>query len=362
MKKIIILVCLFLLLPVSANSISAETAIVMDGDSGRVLYGKDIHRKKLVASTSKIMTALVVIENVNLKKQVTVDEKVLKAHGSAIYIELGEKISVLDLLYGLMLRSGNDAAIVLAEAVGGSMENFAVMMNLRASEIGMENTIFYNSHGLEEKGRIGNTSTAYDMAILTRVAMQNQTFRTISGMEKWRVTTNYKTYLWRNKNRLIHSYQYTTGGKTGFTELARRTLVTTATKDNKNLIVVTLNDGNDFANHKALYEEYFNKYQLVRVLNKDKFRVKEDKFYRNEKLVIKNDFNVLIMPNERKDIKKVIELEKIRWPRDNERVGVVKVFLKDKLMHEESIYVAKTPRTESIGFWYRILDFLRFWD
>jgi len=244
----------------SVKSISAETAIIMDGDSGRVLYSKNIHKEKLVASTSKIMTALVVIENANLKKVVTVDEKVLKAHGSAIYIEVGEQISILDLLYGLMLRSGNDSAIVLAEAVGGSMKNFADMMNMRAQEIGMKNTIFYNSHGLEEKGRIGNTSTAYDMALLTRIAMQNQTFRTISGMEKWKVTTNYKTYLWHNKNRLLHSYPHTTGGKTGFTELAGRTLVTTATKDNKNLIAVTLNDGNDFANHKALYEEYFNKY------------------------------------------------------------------------------------------------------
>jgi len=361
-RKIIIIGLLFLLFPVSVKSLSAEAAIVMDGNSGRVLYGKNINRKKLVASTSKIMTALVVIENANLNKIVTVNEEVLKAYGSAIYIELGEKISILDLLYGLMLRSGNDAAIVLAEAVGGGMETFAEMMNARAHEIGMKNTTFYNSHGLEEKTRVGNTSTAYDMALLTKVAMQNQTFRTISRMEKWRTTTNYKTYLWQNKNRLIRSYQYTTGGKTGFTELAGRTLVTTATKDNKNLIVVTLNDGNDFANHKALYEEYFNKYQLVKVINRHTFKVQDEKFYKNETLIIKNDFDILITENERGDIRKVIELEKIKRPRDNEKVGVLKIYLKDKLMHEEGIYILRNSENKNISFWVRLLDFLRFWD
>ena len=243
----ILLICLFI--PFSVNA----TSVVMDMDSKRVLSGSAENETKLIASTTKILTAMVVINNTDIKNIVTVDENVLKSFGSGIYIEIGEKISVEDLLYGLLLRSGNDAAIALACYVGGSMEGFSILMNSLASSIGMTNSNFINASGLENEKGDGNTSTAKDMAILMSYAMQNDIFRRITSTKHHIVKTNYKTYDWYNKNKLLSMYKYTTGGKTGFTKKAYRTLVTSASKDNKNLVVVTLDEANDFDKHKYLY-------------------------------------------------------------------------------------------------------------
>ena len=188
MKKLIFL--LFLLFPLKVGAISASSSIVMDLDNGRILYQNNIHDERLIASITKIMTAVVTIEYADLDKIVEVGDEILEAYGSAIYIELGEKLTLRDLLYGLMLRSGNDAAVVIAKNVAGSMDNFAMMMNEMASKIGMKNTYFYNAHGLEEEDGSGNTSTAYDMALLTKYAMTNSEFRKIFGTRKYTVKTN----------------------------------------------------------------------------------------------------------------------------------------------------------------------------
>jgi len=253
-----VLLFLLLLMPIQVNAASAY--IVMDMDSNRVLEGNNIHAPYLIASITKIMTAIVVINHAELDKKVTIVEEVLKSYGSGIYVEVGEKITIEDLLYGLMLRSGNDAAIALAHEVGGSMEGFVYLMNETARNIGMRNTIFINNHGLEEQG-IGNMSTAYDMALLSSYAMQNDIYKTIASEKKRSVKTPSKTYIWHNKNRLLSMYKYATGGKTGFTEKAGRTLVTTASKDNMNITVVTLRSGNDFNTHLELYERIFKNYQ-----------------------------------------------------------------------------------------------------
>ena len=362
MKKLILVIILFLIFPIRVNAISAEAVIVMDADSGRVLYGKNINKQKLIASTTKIMTCLLAIENGNLDQKITVTEEILKAYGSAIYIELGEELTLRDLLYGLMLRSGNDAAIMIAVAISGNMEKFAALMNYRAGEIGMRNTVFYNSHGLEEKNNVGNKSTAYDMALLTREAIKTSEFLKIFGTKKYTTTSNFKSYSWTNKNKLLTTYEFTTGGKTGYTELAKRTLVTTASKDNKKLIVVTLNDGNDFSNHKELYIEYFNKYHLVKVLNKNNFKVLEDSYYKNETLVIKNNFNMLVTSEEEKSIRTVIELDKVKRKNDDVRVGTAKVYLGDELIGEEGIYIELERVTKKQGFWAKLLDFVTFWN
>ena len=269
MKKVIFL--LFLLFPLKISALSASSSIVMDLDNGRILHQYNIHDERLIASITKIMTAIVTIEYADIDKTVTVGEEILEAYGSAIYIELGEKLTLRDLLYGLMLRSGNDAAMVIANNVAGSMEAFAMLMNEMANKIGMEETYFYNAHGLEESNGSGNTSSAYDMALLTKYAMENETFKEIFGTKKYQVKTNYKTYSWTSKNKLIHNYDFITGGKTGFTEKARRTLVTTGSNNNINLVIVTLNDPNDFQDHLALYEQIFRNYEAVKVLDKDKF-------------------------------------------------------------------------------------------
>ena len=231
MKKLILSFVL-LVLPIKVSAITASSAIVMDLNSNRVFFEQNIHEQRLIASITKIMTAIVAIEYGNLDDTYEVSEEVLDAYGSAIYIEMGEKLTLKDLLYGLMLRSGNDAAVVIAKNIAGSMEAFAMLMNETASKIGMTNSYFYNAHGLEESDGTANLSTAYDMALLTKYAMENETFREIFATKNYSVKTNKKSYSWTNKNRLLHEYDFITGGKTGFTKKARRTLVTTASSNN----------------------------------------------------------------------------------------------------------------------------------
>ena len=178
MKKIIVIILLlFISIPnIKASTDTASSYVLMDLDSGRVLSEKNMHSQKLIASITKIMTCIIAIENEDINSLVTVDESINKSYGSGIYISVGEQIKLIDLLYGLMLRSGNDAAIMISTYVSKTEENFVKLMNKKANEIGMKNTIFYNSSGLDNNTR-GNLSTAYDMALITRYAMQNETYR-----------------------------------------------------------------------------------------------------------------------------------------------------------------------------------------
>jgi len=173
-KKLFIYFILFFsvfLLPFGVFADSGKSTIVMDVNSGRVLYSRDSNTKRLIASITKIMTCLVTLENANMDNIVTVGDEVSKMYGTNIYIEVGEKMSIKDLVYGLMLRSGNDAAMVLAVNVFGSEEKFIKAMNDKAKEIGMKNTVFRNPHGLDEDTK--NYSTAYDMAILVMLIRIN---------------------------------------------------------------------------------------------------------------------------------------------------------------------------------------------
>ena len=221
MKKLgILLLTTIFLLPSSVQAIgtSATSSILMDMDSGRIIYENNIHEVRSVASISKIMTATLAIESGKLDKTVKVNDVVLEAYGSGIYIKPGEKLTLRDLVYGLMLRSGNDAALMIADYVGGSVSKFVEKMNQKAAKIGMKNTTFNNPSGLDEEDEIGNFSTAYDMAILTSYAMKNKEYRKIVSTKKYTLKTNKNTYVWYNKNKLLTNYEYTTGGKTGFTK------------------------------------------------------------------------------------------------------------------------------------------------
>ncbi len=344
MKKIILFI--LLLIPINVRAISAAAYIVMDTDNNRIIEGNNIYTPYLIASTTKIMTAIVVINNSNIKKEITVSDEVLKSYGSGIYVEVGEKISLEHLLYGLMLRSGNDAAIALANEIGGSMAGFVNLMNQTATAIGMKNTLFLNSHGLEESNKEGNTSSVYDMGVLSGYAINNKAYKQITGTKKITVKTNYKTYVWHNKNKLLSSYEYCIGGKTGYTEKAKRTLVTNASKDNINLTVVTFKDGNDFADHKSLYEKVFSEYQNYNLLKKGLIKTKFDNTYLN------NDLNVTLTKSEHKKIK-----VDIVYYEDNATniVGEVEVKLNGKVIQKETIYVKdKKENNKKISFWTKI--------
>ena len=356
MKRLLLLF-LVLLIPVNVFAMSASSAIGMDLDTGRVLYGYNINEKKLIASTTKIMTAIIAIENSDLDKEVEVTDIIHKAFGSAIYIEVGEKIKLKDLLYGLMLRSGNDAALVIAEAVCGSVEEFVYLMNEYATNLNMENTIFYNPHGLEEDNGNANTSTTLDMAKLTKYAMQNEIFRNLFKTKNYTVKTNYKTYVWHNKNKLL-SLDYITGGKTGYTELARRTLVTTGSKDNMNIVVVTLNDPNDWQDHKSIYEKIFKEYNSYQILKKDNFKIDKDTYYKKDKLYIKNDYYMTLTNKELKKITINFNLTKLDDYVDDTIIGYAEVILDKNIYHKEPIYIKKINEKEELSWWQKFKGWL----
>lgn len=358
MKKFIFIV-LLIIFPLKVLALSASSSIVMDLNSGRILHENNSNDQRLIASITKIMTCIVTIETADLNEEIEVGEEVLKAYGSAIYIEVGEKLTLKDLLYGLMLRSGNDAAVVIAKNVAGNMENFALLMNEMANKIGMKNSYFYNAHGLEEDNDTGNLSTAYDMALLTKYAMKNKTFREIFGTKKYTVKTNYKTYSWTNKNKLLHNYEYITGGKTGYTEKARRTLVTTASSNNIDLVTVTLNDPNDFLDHKKLYEEIFRNYEAVKVLDKNKFEIKEDTIYKDDELYILEDIYIPVTKDEKQNIEIKYKLYDNKSYSDNDKIGVAEIYIKDSLIDEVNIYVLKESKKENLSWWDKLLRWLK---
>ena len=338
MKKLILFFMIFFL-PINVFADSGKSTIVMDIDSGRILYEKNVNQKRLIASITKIMTCIIVLENCDIESSITVGGEVLSMYGTNIYIEKGEVLRIQDLLYGLMLRSGNDAAYSLAFNVGSSMEGFALLMNELGKNIGMNDTIFVNSSGLEDSyGE--NYSTVYDMALLSSYAIKNDIYKKIVGTKEYTVKTNLKTYIWHNKNKLLSSYKYCIGGKTGFTEKARRTLVTNASKNNINLTVVTFNDSDDFNTHKYLYEKYFNKLKSYKLLSKGRFKTNLDNTY------IENDYYMSLTSDEYKKIKLVIN-----YYNNNVTniIGTIEIMIDDKIYHQEKIIV-KDNKKETISF------------
>lgn len=355
MKKFLLLLFLILPINISALETSARCAILMDTDSNRILYEKNINEVRSVASISKIMTAVVAIESGKLADEVTIGEEIKDAYGSGIYIQEGEKITLRDLLYGLMLRSGNDAALAIANYVGGNVDDFVTMMNDKAKNIGMKNTTFNNPSGLDQEE--GNYSTAYDMAILTSYAMKLEDYKAITSTKKYVLTTNKNTYSWINKNKLLSIYKYTTGGKTGFTEIAKRTLVSTASKDNINLVVVTLNDGNDWQDHQNLFEYGFNNYTNLKILEKGTINIYNEDYYNDYELYVENEYNYLLKNSEQNNLTFKYDLEKKRSFNTGDEVGTLNIYLGDKKIHEEPIYVRELEN-EKLSFFDKIKEWL----
>ena len=211
MKKLMLLF-IFLLSLTSCNkesqvsNVSATSYIVIEQSTNKILEGNNYDAQRSVASISKIMTAIVIIENISLDKIVVVPEEINKVYGSFVYLKVNEEVSIEKLLYALLLRSGNDAAVTLALSICKTIDEFVVLMNKKAEYLNLKDTYFNNPHGLDEEDG-GNISTAYDMAILYSYCMDNETFAKIVS------TKTYKTY--NNKNRLLKNYDYCTGGKTG---------------------------------------------------------------------------------------------------------------------------------------------------
>ena len=350
MKKFFLLLTFFLFcLPFTVSADTAKSTIVMDLDSGRILYEKNANQKRLIASITKIMTAIVAIEEGDLTEKITVGEEVLSMYGTNIYVEVGEKMKLRDLLYGLLLRSGNDASVVIAKAIASREEKFVNLMNKKAQEIGMKNTIFKNPHGLDEETE--NYSTAYDMALLSKYAYKNKTYRNIVSTDKYEVSTGKKTYLWYNRNKLLTTYEYCTGGKNGYTPRAGKTLVTTASKKGLNLTIVTLSDGDIYNNHIDLYEDFFSKYKRYKIIDKNNFRI--DKEFVDEDVYLEDSFYYPLTSNEVNDIKTVVHFLD---DSATDEIGTIEIFLSNQKIGELPIY-RKIKKKEQFSFfeWLRQL-------
>ena len=245
-----VLCLIFCITPAVAEAleVSATAAVLMDADMGQVLYEKNGDRQMLIASTTKIMTALVVLEHAAPDDVITVTPGHM-AEGSSMYLRAGETVRVEELLYGLLLCSGNDAALALTECAGG-LTPFVALMNEKAAALGMAHTSFANPNGLDADGHY---STARDMAVLAAAAVENPTFRRICSSRS--VTIGQRTM--ENHNRLLRQVEGCVGLKTGYTQAAGRTLVSCTERDGCRLVAVTLQDGNDWADHAALYDYGF---------------------------------------------------------------------------------------------------------
>lgn len=311
-------------------NVFATSTIVMDNDSGRVLYTSNSNEKKLIASTTKIMTCILAIENSDLSKKITVGDEILEAYGTNIYVEVGEVLTVKDLLYGLMLRSGNDAALVLAKNVFNSEEEFIKEMNTKAKKLGMHNTIFNNPHGLDEDTK--NYSTAYDMALLARYAYKNKIYRNIITTKKYITKSNLKSYEWFNRMELINNYKYSRGGKNGYTPKAGKTLVSYASKDNENLIIVSLDDNDIYNNHRILFDKYFKEYKKYTILDKNSFKIDSSLISRD--VYIKESFEYLLKDDEISNISTIIHIT----DSDNNKVGKVTIKLSNDDIGSVDVY------------------------
>lgn len=243
----------------AAQAYNRTTAILlMNADTGEVLYAEHADDRMEIASTTKILTAITVIENNDILRVIEIPTQAVGVEGSSIYLRAGEKWRMLDLLYGLMLRSGNDAAVALALTTAKSMNEFCVMMNDTARRAGATNSHFTNPHGLHDEGHY---STARDMAKITAYAMKNPVFaeicKTKTHVCRIEGADDRKQQVLVNKNKLLYSYEYATGVKTGYTKHSGRCLVSAAKKDGVSLICVTLNVYDTYGVSKGLFEKYF---------------------------------------------------------------------------------------------------------
>ncbi|QVK16992.1 D-alanyl-D-alanine carboxypeptidase [Mycoplasmatota bacterium] len=363
MKKVfltmfcVIIVLLMMNMKVKSDarlSVSAQCAVLLDSQSGRVLYEKNSGEQRPIASISKIMTALVAIENSNLDEYVTISKKATLQIGSSLYLEEGTQIKLRDLLYGLMLRSGNDAAYAIAEHVAGNVNTFVLMMNEKAKSLGLRDSTFENPSGLDENNR--NISTAYDMAIISKNAMENVLFREINNTSIHRAETkDGKFFVWSNKHKLIKGYDFIIGGKTGYTKLAKRTLVSVANKNNFELISVTLNGPDDWNDHMKLFDYGFKEYDLKIVLEKGIFEVKKlnDIFYIDDQVVYPmrneemNDFKIVI------DVDSLSNQPYLLLVKDNQ------VMLRKEIIRYDSTHSVLKDSITIIDIWNGMKEFIR---
>lgn len=250
--------------------VSAHSAIAIQAQNGEVYFEKNAHEKLPMASTTKIMTALVALENCDINNVISISKDAVGVEGSSVYLYENERLTLENLLYALLLESANDAAAAIAIEIGGSVEGFAAMMNDKARELGLENTSFENPHGLDSENHY---TTAYDLAKITMAAMQNPIFEKIVSTYKRVIPLNGNegARVLINHNKLLKNYDGTIGVKTGFTKKSGRCLVSAAERDGVRLICVTINAPNDWQDHENMLDLGFSLYENKTFYEKNEF-------------------------------------------------------------------------------------------
>lgn len=333
-------------------SIEATAAVLVDSDTGQILFEKNSEIKRPPASLTKVLTAVTAIEYGKLGDSVKASKRAAFQEGSSIYLRPGEKLCLEDLLYGLMLSSGNDAAVAIAEHIGGTVAEFAELMNLVAYKAGAENSNFLNPSGLPEKGHY---STARDLAYIMCYALQNKKFAEITA-------TKTKTIPWanhdwgrglRNHNKLLWTYPHTTGGKTGYTKAAGRCLLVSASKEDRNLVAVVLNCSNDWLEVQNLFEFGFNDFKKIPVIKEGEviYNLSFSEGDReNINLVAAEEIEMIIPEGGECRLRKEIEIKNdIVLPvKKGEKIGCLFLFKNSYMLGKTDLLASESVKYSSI--------------
>lgn len=355
--------------------INSRACVVIDRNTNTILYGKNENTKRKMASTTKILTATIIIENCNLNETIEISKKAASTGGSRLGLKSGDKITINDLLYGLMLRSGNDAAVALAEYAGGNVETFAGLMNKKASELGLKNSHFETPHGLDSEQHY---TTAYELALLSNYALKNKTFSQIVGTKTYTISINGFSKTISNTNELLGNLNGVYGVKTGFTNGANRCLVTACKRENIDIICVVLgadtkkNRTQDSINLINYIFDNFESINIEEIINKEFEKWKKNNtnsFIINKgitqnltlSLTNSNETNIPIRKDQKEKINIYIECQTtFDAPINiNKKVGTINTFIDDKPFLKNDIYTSSqiNKKNTFIYFLYFIKNF-----
>lgn len=350
-------------LPVFAAAepeVSAASAILMDRKSGRVLWEKEPGRCLSIASTTKIMTAIIALEYGCEADRVIVSEEAAATEGSSIWLDEGEEKTLRELIYGLMLRSGNDAAVAIAEHIADSVDNFCLLMNHKAREIGAVNTWFSNPHGLAHDLHY---STAYDLALISCYALQNERFREIISTPEY--TISWPGHPWdrimSNQNRLLEIYPGGDGVKTGWTQTAGRCFVGSATREGWQLVAVVLNAPQMWEDATLLLDYGFDTFKSEEILYRGQVVCSADVAKGDGKVavVVAGEFHYPLLPGERSAVRFKFKLaEEIRAPVPaGKKLGELEMYLREQYIGKVDLHSGYPVRKIPLG-----IHLLRLWE
>lgn len=364
-NKLVFYITLLLVLIFPAAIVQAEpavdatSAILIDGQTGRVLWSKNPNTKRPIASTTKIMTGLIAIEKSSPEEVVTADAAAEKTAESEIFLEKNEKMTMMDMLYALMVQSANDSAVALAKHVSGSVPSFVNLMNDKAKELGLKDTSFVNPHGLWDV----NYSTVYDMAKLGSVALKNPMFAEVVKTKQMVIKGKTKRKV-VNRNKLLWRYKYAVGIKTGFTKKAGFCLVSAAKKGNTLFVAATLNSktsDSSFSNAQRIFEYGFSSFKYVSVAKKSQVKAKISVPFNFEKLKLSTDEDFGVLVGKKNNINIKIDLRKdVSLPiKKGSALGSMRVFEGNKLIGTKALKAKNNvPEVGIIGrisFWIKSL-------